>query len=258
MGQRVFNKLTDEWGEPFGKDDVITCMCDLDARSISFMKNDTSLGKAFTIPQVMGKEGSALFPSLYHSANVKFDVDFVCAGDTWHPTPEGFRPMKEANEEPIETCCCTALYDSRADTSDGTLRGGVLGAAVAPFYSVRAVLECTVHLGREPALRIHVIRFALVPLRPCQVQAPYVLFCKRVARPWRCNWKKIRNHSDQCNPLDQLVWAMPTRMRAEMTTWMRARMRADMPAWMRARMRAEITTWMRAEMTTWMRARNAR
>eukprot|EP00665_Eupelagonemidae_sp_cell47_P001241 gene1241-biopygen929 len=49
--------------------------------------------------------------------------------------------------------------------------------------------------------------------------------------------------------------ARSARMRAEMTTWMRARMRAEVTTWMRARMRAEMTTWMRAEMTTWMRAR---
>ena len=61
-GKKSNNKQFDDYGEPFGKSDVITCLLDLDNGQIKFLKNGSDLGNAFTInKQALN---SAFFPAV--------------------------------------------------------------------------------------------------------------------------------------------------------------------------------------------------
>ncbi|KAK7793512.1 hypothetical protein R5R35_001848 [Gryllus longicercus] len=61
-GKKSNNKQFDSYGEAFGMHDVIGCFLDLDNCEISFSKNGTHLGKAFSVPQQL--KNSAFFPSV--------------------------------------------------------------------------------------------------------------------------------------------------------------------------------------------------
>lgn len=61
-GKKSNNKQFDNYGEAFGKNDVIGCMIDLDSGRIAFSKNGADFGTAFTIPQQLHR--SSFFPSV--------------------------------------------------------------------------------------------------------------------------------------------------------------------------------------------------
>lgn len=47
-GKKSHNRQFDNYGEAFGKNDVINCLLDLDKGEVRFMKNGVDLGVAFT------------------------------------------------------------------------------------------------------------------------------------------------------------------------------------------------------------------
>lgn len=55
-GKKSHNKQFDDYGEAFGKSDVIVCILDLDRLEISFLKNGVNLGVAFRIPDNLRNE----------------------------------------------------------------------------------------------------------------------------------------------------------------------------------------------------------
>lgn len=61
-GKKSNNRQFDNYGEAFGKSDVITCLIDLDNGIVKFHKNGVDLGTAFT----MNKQllGNAFFPAV--------------------------------------------------------------------------------------------------------------------------------------------------------------------------------------------------
>ncbi|XP_072024560.1 ATP-dependent RNA helicase DDX1-like [Amphiura filiformis] len=56
-GKKSFGRQFDDYGEPFGKDDVIGCYLDLDSGSIYYSKNGADLGHAFDIPGHLLQQG---------------------------------------------------------------------------------------------------------------------------------------------------------------------------------------------------------
>nr|CAH7755595.1 unnamed protein product [Callosobruchus chinensis] len=61
-GKKSNNKQFDNYGEPFGKSDVITCLLDADAGEIKFMKNGVDLGTAFKADKRIFSNG--VFPAV--------------------------------------------------------------------------------------------------------------------------------------------------------------------------------------------------
>lgn len=61
-GKKSNNKQFDDYGESFGKNDVITCLIDLDNDIVKFLKNGVDLKTAFNINKQIAK--SAFFPSV--------------------------------------------------------------------------------------------------------------------------------------------------------------------------------------------------
>ena len=61
-GKKSNNKQFDDYGEPFGLNDVIGCSLDLDGGYIQFQKNGVDLGLAFQIPSAF--KNKPFFPAL--------------------------------------------------------------------------------------------------------------------------------------------------------------------------------------------------
>lgn len=61
-GKKSNNKQFDDYGEAFGKNDVITCLLDLDDAEVKFLKNGNDLGTAFRINKQLAN--SAFFPAV--------------------------------------------------------------------------------------------------------------------------------------------------------------------------------------------------
>lgn len=55
-GKKSHNRQFDDYGEAFGKNDVLTCLLDLERNEISYLKNDLNLGLAFRIPDQLRNE----------------------------------------------------------------------------------------------------------------------------------------------------------------------------------------------------------
>lgn len=70
-GKKSNNRQFDNYGEAFGKNDVITCLIDLDGGSVKFLKNGVDLGTAFTINKQM--LNSAFFPAVVLKVNILFN-----------------------------------------------------------------------------------------------------------------------------------------------------------------------------------------
>lgn len=94
-GKKSNNRQFDNYGEAFGKDDVITCLLDLDKGEIKFLKNSVDLGTAFTINKQISN--SAFFPSVVLK-NAEMSFNF---GNTplKHPLPNGYKPISTASKE---------------------------------------------------------------------------------------------------------------------------------------------------------------
>lgn len=61
-GKKSNNKQFDNYGEPFGKSDVISCLIDADSGEIKFLKNGVDLGTAFRADKNLFKDG--IFPAV--------------------------------------------------------------------------------------------------------------------------------------------------------------------------------------------------
>lgn len=61
-GKKSNSRQFDDYGEAFGKNDVLTCLLDLERMEISFMKNGTNLGVAFRINDNLRNE--TFFPAV--------------------------------------------------------------------------------------------------------------------------------------------------------------------------------------------------
>ena len=72
-GKKSNNRQFDEYGESYGKGDVIGCSIDLDASGdIKWFKNGKDLGKAYTIPANL--KGHAFYPAMcMKNAELKFN-----------------------------------------------------------------------------------------------------------------------------------------------------------------------------------------
>uniref|UniRef100_A0A8D8KML3 ATP-dependent RNA helicase n=2 Tax=Culex pipiens TaxID=7175 RepID=A0A8D8KML3_CULPI len=85
-GKKSNCKQFDNYGEAFGKCDVIGCCLDLDRREVSFTKNGVSLGVAFRIDGNI--KGGSFFPAVVlKNAEMSFNFGET---DFKHPVPEGF------------------------------------------------------------------------------------------------------------------------------------------------------------------------
>ncbi|XP_018332939.1 ATP-dependent RNA helicase Ddx1 isoform X2 [Agrilus planipennis] len=88
-GKKSNNKQFDNYGEAFGKNDVITCLLDLDKGEIAFLKNGIDLGSAFTVDKQL--RNSAFFPAVVLK-NAEIALNF---GSTKfkYTLPTGFCPI---------------------------------------------------------------------------------------------------------------------------------------------------------------------
>uniref|UniRef100_A0A8D8MUA2 ATP-dependent RNA helicase n=3 Tax=Culex pipiens TaxID=7175 RepID=A0A8D8MUA2_CULPI len=85
-GKKSNCKQFDNYGEAFGKCDVIGCCLDLDRGEVSFTKNGVSLGVAFRIDGNI--KGGSFFPAVVlKNAEMSFNFGET---DFKHPVPEGF------------------------------------------------------------------------------------------------------------------------------------------------------------------------
>ncbi|KHJ91699.1 SPRY domain protein, partial [Oesophagostomum dentatum] len=73
LGKRANNNIFTDYGDPFTVGDVITAQMDFEKRSISFWKNDESLGEAFT--NIVIPEGEAIYPHICVK-NCRVSVNF--------------------------------------------------------------------------------------------------------------------------------------------------------------------------------------
>ena len=76
-GKMAHSSKFEDYGEKFGKDDVIGCFLDIGEEEISmtFSKNGEDQGDAFQIPRSEFPVDQALFPHIL-TRNVKFEVNF--------------------------------------------------------------------------------------------------------------------------------------------------------------------------------------
>lgn len=68
-GKKSNNKQFDDYGEAFGKSDIITCLLDQSKGEIKFLKNGVDLGTAFTINQSL--KNAAFFPAVVLKVSYK-------------------------------------------------------------------------------------------------------------------------------------------------------------------------------------------
>ena len=90
-GKKSNNKNFDDYGEAFGKSDVIGCCLDLDQFQIFFLKNGVNLGQAFSIPVPLRSE--IFYPAVVLK-NAEMQFNF---GDEKfkHNPPNGFTPISQ-------------------------------------------------------------------------------------------------------------------------------------------------------------------
>jgi ATP-dependent RNA helicase DDX1 len=91
-GKKSNNRQFDDYGEAFGKSDVIGCCLDLDNGEIKFLKNGTDLGRAFKISPQLLKE--TFYPAVVlKNAEILFNF-----GDEpfKHGPPAGFIAISKA------------------------------------------------------------------------------------------------------------------------------------------------------------------
>ncbi|CAG9860100.1 unnamed protein product [Phyllotreta striolata] len=91
-GKKSNNKQFDNYGEPFGKSDVITCLIDFDNGEIKFLKNGVDLGVAFRADRNIIKEG--MFPAVVLK-NAEMDFNFGHKPFK-HSLPAGYNPIQTA------------------------------------------------------------------------------------------------------------------------------------------------------------------
>ncbi|KAJ8931248.1 hypothetical protein NQ314_015867 [Rhamnusium bicolor] len=96
-GKKSNNKQFDNYGEPFGKSDVITCLLDADDGEVKFYKNGVDLGPAFTVDKTVLKNG--LFPAVVLK-NAEMAFNF---GDKpfKHSLPKLYQPIISASSQNV-------------------------------------------------------------------------------------------------------------------------------------------------------------
>lgn len=88
-GKKSNNKQFDNYGEAFGKNDVITCLLDKDIGIIKFLKNGVDLGEAFKINQQILNYN--FFPAVVlKNAEMSFNFGET---DFKYPLPKGFEAI---------------------------------------------------------------------------------------------------------------------------------------------------------------------
>lgn len=97
-GKKSHNRQFDDYGEAFGKNDVITCLLDLERSEISYLKNGVNLGVAFHINDNIRNE--TFYPAVVlKNAEILFNF-----GDTpfkYNP-PSGFVACAKADSKNIK------------------------------------------------------------------------------------------------------------------------------------------------------------
>lgn len=110
-GKKSHNKQFSDYGEAFGKSDVIICVLDLDRNEISFSKNDINLGVAFCIPDNLRNE--TFYPAVVlKNAEILFnfgDAEFK------HTIPAGCVPCTKIDSNNIAENSMSLSSNSPAD-----------------------------------------------------------------------------------------------------------------------------------------------
>ncbi|XP_073989930.1 ATP-dependent RNA helicase Ddx1 isoform X1 [Rhodnius prolixus] len=96
-GKKSNNKQFDNYGEAFGKNDVIGCMIDLDSGRIAFSKNGADFGTAFTIPQQLHR--SSFFPSVCLK---NAELTFNFGSKPMKYLPKGYSTVTEADPSKVQ------------------------------------------------------------------------------------------------------------------------------------------------------------
>ncbi|KAF5296130.1 hypothetical protein FQR65_LT10300 [Abscondita terminalis] len=94
-GKKSNNRQFDDYGEAFGKSDVISCLIDSDKGEVRFMKNGVDLGTAFTINKQLAN--SAFFPAVVLK-NAEMAFNF---GDKpfKYNLPNGYKPINSISKD---------------------------------------------------------------------------------------------------------------------------------------------------------------
>lgn len=95
-GKKSNNRQFDDYGEPFGKKDVIGCYLDMDAMYVAFTKNGRDLGVAFHIDQNAFR-GKPFFPAVVLK-NAEMSFNFGASEWRFPPEEPGFVGIVEATE----------------------------------------------------------------------------------------------------------------------------------------------------------------
>ncbi|XP_055628794.1 ATP-dependent RNA helicase Ddx1 [Toxorhynchites rutilus septentrionalis] len=97
-GKKSNCKQFDNYGEAFGKMDVIGCMLDLDRGEVSFAKNGVSLGVAFKINDNNLRNGNFFPAVVLKNAEMSFNFG---ESDFKHPIPDGFVAVCKVSHEQL-------------------------------------------------------------------------------------------------------------------------------------------------------------
>lgn len=85
-GKKSHNRQFDDYGEAFGKNDIITCLLDLERSEVSFLKNGANLGVAFRINDNLRNE--TFYPAVVlKNAEIEFNFG---EKPFQHNAPAGF------------------------------------------------------------------------------------------------------------------------------------------------------------------------
>ncbi|XP_018576572.1 ATP-dependent RNA helicase Ddx1 [Anoplophora glabripennis] len=98
-GKKSNNKQFDNYGEAFGKCDVITCLLDADSGEIRFCKNGVDLGRAFTADKNLIRNG--MFPAVVLK-NAEMEFNFGNK-EFKHSLPQGYQPINSASHDQVVT-----------------------------------------------------------------------------------------------------------------------------------------------------------
>lgn len=152
-GLKVTSAHFESYGESFEVNDVIGCLANLDADpvEISFSKNGTDLGQAFTVEKsTLGEQ--ALLPHIL-CKGCTFQVNFGQREEPWHLPPDGFSFLKEFQSEDLTR---TPLPPKTAEECEVLLMIGLPGTGKTTWAKK--------HTEDNPEKRfLHLSTEALIP-----------------------------------------------------------------------------------------------
>lgn len=97
-GKKSNSKQFTDYGEPFGINDVIGCLLDLQKGEVSFTKNGKNLGVAFRIHELMKNE--TLYPAVVlKNAEMLFNFGET---DFKHSLPDGFVAVSKGDKDKVK------------------------------------------------------------------------------------------------------------------------------------------------------------